>query len=228
MYWQEDTKSRSYALPERCVDLVFSISCRTLPVDHLYHLSQGIQAVLPWFSEEKQSGLHPIHVADSAHGWLRPERADDLLYLSKRTRLVLRMPGERVDETVAALIGVTLNVDGHALSIDKVNKRSLSTITTLYSRYVVAEEDDNEPLFLENTARQLETMDIRPKKMLPGKTHIIRTPDDDVITRSLMLAELDVDESIRLQEQGIGPHRQMGCGIFIPHKDIREVGEQQG
>jgi len=109
-----------------------------------------------------------------------------------------------------------------------VNKRPLSTITTLFSRYVVTEEDDNEPLFLENTATQLGAMDIKPKKMLPGKMHIIRTPDGDVITRSLMLADLDIDESVRLQEQGIGPHRLMGCGIFIPHKDIREVGEKQG
>ena len=30
------------------VDAVFAISCRSLPVDHAYALSQAIQAVLPW------------------------------------------------------------------------------------------------------------------------------------------------------------------------------------
>jgi len=228
MYWQEDNDSTAYTVPERSVDLVFSISCRTLPVDHLYSLSQGIQAMLPWFSDEQGAGLHPIHVADSGNGWQRPEQADELLHLSRRTRLVLRMPGERIDETIETLIGRTLDIDGHALSIEKVSRRPLSTITTLFSRYIVTEEDDNEPLFLENTARLLGDMGITPRKMLPGRKHIIRTPDGDVITRSLMLAELDIDESVRLQEQGLGPRRHLGCGIFIPHKDIREVKQQQG
>jgi hypothetical protein len=38
-----------------------------------------------------------------------------------------------------------------------------------------------------------------------------------------MLADLTAEESVRLQEQGLGPLRQMGCGIFIPHKGIDAV-----
>jgi hypothetical protein len=30
---------------------------------------------------------------------------------------------------------------------------------------------------------------------------------------------------VRLQEEGIGPHRELGCGLFVPHRDIKEVGK---
>jgi hypothetical protein len=42
-----------------------------------------------------------------------------------------------------------------------------------------------------------------------------------------MLADLSTDESIRLQQQGLGPRRLMGCGIFIPHKGIDAVSKNR-
>jgi CRISPR/Cas system CSM-associated protein Csm4 (group 5 of RAMP superfamily) len=42
-----------------------------------------------------------------------------------------------------------------------------------------------------------------------------------------MLADLKPEESLRLQQQGLGPHRLMGCGIFIPHKGIDAVHKPQ-
>jgi CRISPR/Cas system CSM-associated protein Csm4 (group 5 of RAMP superfamily) len=38
-----------------------------------------------------------------------------------------------------------------------------------------------------------------------------------------MLADLAVEESVRLQQRGLGPGRTLGCGLFLPHKDINEV-----
>ena len=49
------------------------------------------------------------------------------------------------------------------------------------------------------------------------------TPEVSLLTRSLMLADLTLEESLRLQQQGLGTHRHMGCGIFIPHKGIDAV-----
>ena len=36
--------------PGDFVDAVFAISCRSLPVDHAYALSQAIRSALPWFA----------------------------------------------------------------------------------------------------------------------------------------------------------------------------------
>jgi hypothetical protein len=71
----------------------------------------------------------------------------------------------------------------------------------------------------------LRDMGIKPKKMLCGTETIINIPDKQLSTRSLMLADLSVEESVQLQMKGLGSHRWLGCGLFIPHKDIKEVKE---
>ena len=83
----------------------------------------------------------------------------------------------------------------------------------------------DEHLFLTRAARALDAVNIRVRKALCGKTTDIGTPDGRVATRSLMLAELPADQSVHLQEVGLGPLRHMGCGIFIPHKGIAAVNK---
>ena len=92
---------------EDVVDAAFAIECRSLPVDHAYALSQALLAALPWFADEPQAGLHTVHGAASGAGWQRPEGEDAVLQLSHRTRLVLRLPGSRLQDA-AALSGQTL------------------------------------------------------------------------------------------------------------------------
>ncbi len=81
----------------------------------------------------------------------------------------------------------------------------------------------DEQAFLAVAVKQLGEMGIRPKKALCGMEKTIATPEGGVPTRSLLLADLMVDESVRLQQRGLGPLRQLGCGLFIPHKDVDEV-----
>ena len=51
----------------------------------------------------------------------------------------------------------------------------------------------------------------------------ITTPNGIIHTRSLMVADLRKSESVKLQEQGIGEHRLLGCGLFVPQKGIESV-----
>ncbi len=54
-------------------------------------------------------------------------------------------------------------------------------------------------------------------------TTVVTGPGGPIQTRSIMIADLRAEESVRLQQEGIGPMRHMGCGIFIPHKGIDAV-----
>lgn len=222
MYWQETKENQRYAVPDDIVDVVYSIDCRALPVDHAYALSQAIMRALPWFAEEENAGLHTIHVAESGNGWMRPDRADALLYLSRRTKLTLRLPKHRIEDA-GKLTGQTLDIDGKPLRVEKSVVRPLSTITTLFSRYIVTRDGTDEAVFLQDAMALFHKMGVRPKKMLCGMEHVIATPDRTIRARSLMLADLAVEESVKLQQQGLGTGRKLGCGLFIPHKDIREV-----
>jgi CRISPR-associated protein Cas6 len=203
-------------------DAVFAISCRSLPVDHAYALSQAIQAVLPWFAEEPGAGLHLIYGAASASGWMRPEGADALLQLSQRAKLALRLPRHRLDDA-AGLLGRTLQVAGWPLRVDSLSVRALSRITTLFSRCVVLADTGDEAAFLAAATGELGTLDIDPARMLCGRVTPLATPARTYQTRSLMLAGLTPEQSLALQRHGLGAERKLGCGLFIPHKDIADL-----
>lgn len=222
MYWQETDKNETITVPDDVVDVAYRIQCRNLPVDHAWALSQAVLQVLPWIEDEPGAGVHTIHVADSGNGWQRPDGADDLLCLSRRTRLVVRLPGARL-AAAEALVGRTLNVSGHALTIEKSTVKPLVAIQTVFSRYVVGAEGEDESTFLQKALRELGMQGIQPKKMLCGIEKRIDTPDQPIHTRSLMIADLALTDSLRLQQRGLGPRRSLGCGLFLPHKDIREV-----
>jgi len=221
MYWQESRNSENFVVPDDIVDMVYGIRCRSLPVDHAYALSQAIQAALPWFAAEEGAGVHAIHVAESGNGWMRPDDPNALLHLSRRTKLVLRVPKHRIDDA-HQLTGQTLDIQGNPLQIETASIRPLSDLTTLFARYIVTDGAD-ESAFLRDALKQLNDMGVRPKKMLCGIEHVIRTPQRSIRARSLMLAELTLPESVRLQQQGLGTERKLGCGLFIPHKDIKEL-----
>ena len=61
--------------------------------------------------------------------------------------------------------------------------------------------------------------------MLCGKSHKLKTPDGFIKTRSLMIADITPEESILLQEHGVGDFYNYGCGVFIPQKGITAVNE---
>jgi CRISPR-associated protein Cas6 len=222
MYWQETRETERYIVPDDIVDVVYNIQCRCLPVDHAYALSQAVARALPWFADEERAGLHTIHVAESGNGWMRPDRADALLHLSRRTRLTLRLPKHRIDDA-GKLTGQTLDVAGNSLRVEKSAVKPLSSITTVFSRYIVTRDGADESAFLQDVMAQIGAMGIRPKKMLCGMERIIATPDRLIRTRSLMLADLAIEEAVKLQQQGLGADRKLGCGLFIPHKGINPV-----
>ena len=222
MYWEEREKEEIPSWPDDVVDLVYPIACQYLPVDHSYALGHAVVQVLSWLPDEDGSGVHPIQVAISAHGWERPAGADDLLHLSKRTRLVIRVPRHRMEDA-KALVGRELDVRGQTLMITgEPTMRPLQPSATLYSRNVALNADD-EDSFMRTAAELLDRLDIPVRKMLPGKITVIDTPDGPLATRSLMLADLAAEESLRLQQRGLGPCRYFGCGLFIPYKGIKAV-----
>ncbi len=221
MFWNEDRDEKiEYQVPDRVQDVIFRIECKSIPQEHAHALAEALQAALPWLADEPEAGIHPLLGSESGNGWERPDT--EVLYLSRRQRLTLRLPKHRLDD-VAALVGQTLDIDGHPLTVGRFTTRKLSDLPTLFAKGVVTDPGQSETEFLEQVAEQLRAMGIRIRKMMCGKEGQIAVPEGTLHTRSLMLAELDREESVRLQEKGIGPGRQYGCGLFLPQKDIKPV-----
>ncbi len=231
MYWHEDDQPKAYTVPDDIVDLVFDIQCRELPVDHARELATALKPHLPKLDQDPRIGVHTVHLAGSQNGWERPDPAlGQKLMLSRRTKLTLRTPKEQVDEIRDALQGAELDIGGCALKLGEAKQKMLSTHGTLLSRYVVLEdgEDTDENAFLRRIVEHLSTRGIPVKKALCGKTTEVAGPHGPIATRSVMLAGLNAEQSVRVQQQGVGPLRHMGCGIFIPHKGIDPVKKSSG
>jgi len=230
LFWQDDDDSQELQVSEEIFDLVFSIDCRELPVDHAHSLGSALCETLPMLGEDERCAIHSIHLAGSQNGWERPDpKLGQKLVLSRRTKLTLRVPSEHRDRIEQALQGVTLDIDGHPLTIGKAKPKTLSRQGTIFARHIVLEpgEDADENAFLMRVVNDLKARGIRVKKALCGITQQIETPDGPLQTRSIMLADLRPQDSVRLQQEGLGSHRSLGCGIFIPHKGIDAVKQQE-
>lgn len=228
MFWQEQTSPEQYRVPDEVTDLVFQIECRELPVDHAYALALAIQQAAPWLAEDGRVGVHTVHVAGSQNGWEKPEHtADSRILLSRRTKLTIRTPAASQQRLMADLVGRTLDVGGCPLTLGTAKPKALSKQTTLFARFVVCRTGEDENAFLQRMVAELDTAGIRVRKALCGKTVALDTPDGPLWTRSLMLADLTLEEAVRLQQVGLGSHRHMGCGLFIPHKGIDAVHTQK-
>lgn len=229
MFWQEKSEdSDQYIVPERIIDVVYKINCKTIPVDHLDSLSQEIIQHLPWVEFEEGAGVHPIHVAESANGWIRPDGKDDIMNVSKRTKMTLRIPSERWDDA-QSLIGKELNINGHSLVVGSTTKKILSKMTTIFARYIETFEDEEESEFLKRMQKELLDKNIRIKKMMSGLIVKHHFSDSEKLSRKLMLSDLEVEESVLLQEEGLNGcgSRAQGFGLFIPHKGIDAVNKSQ-
>ena len=153
---------------------------------------------------------------------MRPELPDALLQLSQRVKLALRLPRHRVD-AAALLLGRTLQVAGWPLRVDNLAVRPLSRITTLFSRGVIFDASGEEAGFLSTAGEQLGALGIRDARLVCGRSTVAATPGRTYHPRSLMLAGLTREQSLALQQHGLGTERKLGFGLFIPHKNIEDL-----
>lgn len=219
MFWQEEENPEHFVVPDRIVDLVFTIDCKTLPVDHAQALADEIQQILPWFADEPEAGMHVIHVAESGNGWMRPDVAGDTLYLSRRTKMTLRLPKERVVDALL-LSGHTLMVAGNPIKVGEGKVRLLSNTSTLYARFVASPTEESEEAFLSRVVQEMSEDGLKFRKIIAGKQNLVCTHEGLLMTRSLMVGDLKPMDAVALQESGLGSHRKLGCGLFIPHKTV--------
>lgn len=224
MLWQEKDENKTYEVPDDIVDVAFRLlNSRSLPLEHAHALSSALHDALPWLGDENDAGVHLIHGAESGNGWMRPEDPEnEVLYISRRTRLTLRLPKHRLDDA-GQLVGQILDIDGYPVEIGEPSIKKLIVSGTVFSRYVVSDLEESEEDFIERQVRALRNIGIKPKKLLCGRTHTLKMPENDLFTRSVMIADLDNEDAIRLQEQGLGEGRKIGCGIFLAHKGIDAV-----
>ncbi len=226
MFWQDSDKPAEFVVSKDVVDLSFALKGLHIPLDHRYALSEAITQQLPWIVDEAQAAIHEIHVVTSGNGWMRPEDDEnECLVMSRRTRLTLRLPAHRVLDAREHLPGKQLQLNEFEVEVGQVKLKPLSMLTTVFSRDVVCQADEPEMVFLQRVANDLKAAyGIKIRKLLCGTASSFKHPElGRIHTKHIMLSDLTQDQSIVLQQGGLGPHRLLGCGIFLPHRGIDAV-----
>lgn len=187
------------------IDLAFRLTGSAVPVDHGYALYAALSRILPEIHAAKDIGVQPIRGIYSGNG---------TLHLADFSRLILRLPDEQI-QAYLKLAGKRLAVDDHPLSVGVPEVRTLRLVVRLRARLVTIKGFLKEDEFLAAAKRQLEQLGIN------GQTHIgarrtFRVRDKQVVGFEMGVTQLTAEESLTLQEQGLGGRRKMGCGVFVP------------
>ena len=109
------------------------------------------------------------------------------------------------------------------IKIGKSNTKTFLIVRDLICRCVLCDKEQDEEDFLLDIKKELFTHGVPIKKAICGKAKSITINGKNRFTRSLMIADPSKENSILLQDIGIGDGRIFGCGIFLPHKSIDAV-----
>lgn len=201
------------------VDVVFALQGHCLERDHAQAFRQALCARWSWLMTEAQAGIHPVKLVPGTEAQA---------LLSGRARLLLRVPAHRVDELLSAQQQTfTLTVQDQALTLGTPHVRALQPHATLYA-YRVAAPSEDEITFMARVEAELDDLGVAGQRVC-GKHQCLRVtgpgaPGQVLHAFSLMLHGLLPAQSLLLQQRGLGPHRLLGCGIFVPHKSAAAVG----
>jgi len=199
------------------VDLVFPALGKSLPVNHGYALYGAVSRVLgPESHQVDGVGLFSIGGQQTSPGQLQ---------LMPRSCLRVRTPLDCLPGLLS-LSGRQLEIDGHSIRLGVPRTMGLIPAASLSARLVTIKGFAEPEPFLAAVQRQLDVLNVKGKPAIPlrcrgpheGKPirRILRIKDKKVVGFALLITELSAEESILLQEQGIGGRRHMGCGLFLP------------
>ena len=188
------------------VDLAFRLNGTTIPVDHGYALYAALSRLAPEMHDARGLGIQPIR---GVYG------GDGKLHLNTSSRLVLRLPDEQI-RTYLKVAGKKLEVDGHVLRVGVSDIWALRTSTALYSRLVTIKGFVEPDSFLAAASRQLQeiggTADLHLRER-----RTLRIKDKQVVGFEMVVCKLTPQDSLKLQEVGLGGRRRFGCGVFVPY-----------
>lgn len=222
------------------VDLEFRISGSVIPADHGYALYSAVSKVIPMLHPPegdrdpstglwRRLGIHPIN------GRLCGDRK---IALGPSSRLRVRLPAECIQDWMP-LSGKTLEVDGDAVQVGMPMARALSPVPALRSRLVTIKGFLEPEDFLNAVKKQLTALNIQAEAMFipvgkavsaegrsgslenkcPYIRRTIRISNREIVGYALRVVNLTAEESLDLQEQGVGGRRRFGCGIFVPERN---------
>jgi len=209
------------------LDLLFPVLGDSLPTDHGYLLFAAASHLAPVF-HDKDAGVRFTAITGTYAGGGR------ILLDEKFSRWRVRLPDERIRD-VLKLAGKSLRIGDQHIRLGAPSVATLIPAPALIARIVTFKASqrgaracsvDEPGRFLEVARKKLEGMGIKGEPLLPlitegeragqPRRRIVRVNGKKIVGFSLIVEGLNAEESIELQESGLGGRVRMGCGFFGP------------
>lgn len=194
-------------MTDKMLDLVFEISGGSLPANYPFAIWAALLERVPILADdENRVGVLPLRLPGHAAG-----------PLPKRTKLALRIPETLCEEITASLSGQPLDLADSQVQLGTGRVRQIAPYPTMHAQQVATRQD--EIPFMEGVRATLDKMGI-VCNLICGMRRTIGEGELSIPGYSLVIHDLKVDASLRLQYAGLGEARHFGCGIFLPYKVI--------
>ncbi len=194
------------------VELSFPVIGQTLPADHGYGLYSAIAHLCPEIHEQEGVSIQTIVGKPDKQG---------KIHLSRQSHLKIRLPYDPIKiGLVLPLAGQSLTIGTHTIQLGIPQIHPLQPTDKLRSRLVIIKKFHEPELFKEAAQRQLDALGIQGTLILPlneagePSRKAIKIKTYSVVGFSLIVTDLNEEDSLRLQEVGLGGKHRMGCGIF--------------
>ncbi len=199
------------------IDLAFPVKGTVLNADHNYYLYSAIAREFPILHNLSDLAINTISG--------KPDREGKIL-LVPGSKLWMRLPVENI-AYIYQLAGKKLRIGQYSIELGNPSLHPLEPVDALKAR-IVTIKGYTEPIpFLEAVKRQLASLEITegdlgipanyegvPKRL----TLQIKKPERtySIVGYSILVSNLSAEDSLKIQQVGIGGKRRLGCGVFYP------------
>ena len=190
------------------IDLCFHLRGEQLPVDHGYALYSALSHALPIIHEDSEVGVRLIRGRYIGGG---------ILDISPHSELILRLPAQSLPSYLK-LAGKTLEVFGQTLCVGVPKAKSLIPSVALAAHLVSTRNGNDQTRFEGEMENQMGKLGVNGR-LTVGRRRTFEVHGKQVVGYSVMVSELTAEESLTLQEAGLGGRRKMGCGFFEPWEE---------
>ncbi len=196
------------------VDLCLPVQGSSLPAEHGYALLSALAHQVPHIHQNPQIGILTVAGIGDKQG---------KILLTPHSHVRIRLPIEAV-ASVYGLAGKRLRVGVHEVRLGIPEILTLKPSSSLKSRIVTIKGYTEAMTFEQAAQKQLDRLEI------PGEIKVLRDQEGIPLRKTLKIKRhtivgfstvvqgLEDEDSIRLQQVGLGGRRRMGCGFFLPSK----------
>jgi len=204
---------------EPCVELNFPVQGKYLPADHNYGLYAAFVHLIPELRQQTMLSILTVPGYGDGQG---------KILLTEQSHLKIRVPVSQIP-LVYQLAGKRVCIGMHQILIGIPQTSILQPASRLRARIVTIKGYTEPESFLSAAQRQLDYLGISGEISIPidrngnPSRKTIKIKRYTIVGFTIQVSGLSHENSLYLQQLGLGGKHHMGCGIFVPYQGGRSV-----